>query len=44
MLVSVRMRLGNWTVMLVLMVFIMKVEMFMKHKVMRVQVAVPLTK
>jgi hypothetical protein len=38
------MRLGNRTVMLVLMVFIVKVKMLMKHNVMRVQVAVPLTK
>lgn len=38
------MRLGNRTVMFVLMVFVVKVKMLMKHNVMRMQMAVPLTK
>ncbi len=37
------MRLGNWTVMPVLMVFVVKMKMFMKHDVMRMPMAVPLT-
>ncbi len=44
MLVKVGMRLGNCTVMLVLMVFVVKMKMFMEHNVVPMEMAVPLTK
>ena len=44
MFVAVGMRLGNRVVMLVLMVFVVKVKMLMKDDVVRVRMAVPLTK